>query len=322
MSGLKLIIVSCLIFILNKSFALEINVVSHHNGYSLMKPSEEIKIPKRKLLEIKKGNEVYRFRVFPQSEDVFKIIPVKDIKVQAICASKCQANSIDLNISESFKIYYANSESRLNKNQNFYKDFFGIGLLRSGIAGDVSIDGVAQKVVTDFSLSFEKFIYSSFSTWYLFGISTGLSISLINLDLTNHTYSYSDDLFNDVSLITLTVPVSFHFLPHRYFGIYGGINFNGSIIPQENEYVDENNGNNLNSTSSLSGGLSLGFHFGLNIPISNWIINAHFVSYESIFREDEEYQKMVNGVKVVQNRLTVEKPFKYQQIFIGLGINF
>ena len=83
-----------------------------------------------------------------------------------------------------------------------------------------------------------------------------------------------------MSILTFQAPYNFHLLFLNSFDLFFGFNLNANISPYSKEWTDEeeiptdDQGNTqvLKREEDITGGLSLGYQYGLNIFYKEWFV--------------------------------------------------
>ena len=285
--------------------------------------SQDIPIIEKNLIAIKKGAEEYRFKIDKRiSDKEFIIRPIKDINVNEVCPKKCEFTLLELNPAEEFEIYYRLMVAKLNEKEKFFSSFDGVASLKYSTAGEHSVSGIVAPMAYNFGISAENFIQKKFSKNFLYGFSAGIGVDISILDLSKINFNYIPEKMTETTFINFYAPYTFHFIPFRNIGIYAGVNLNATLTTYSNDQTVLDGDTDLSRTSSLTGGLSLGYHGGVNIFLSNYLIQFNVHQYNFVITENLQYESLDSGKVSTYDRPAVDYDVSSTVISVGLGLSY
>ena len=135
-----------------------------------------------------------------------------------------------------------------------------------------------------------------------------------------------------MSILTFQAPYNFHLLFLNYFDLFFGFNLNANISPYSKEWTDEeeiptdDQGNTqvLKREEDITGGLSLGYQYGLNIFYKEWFVQFKqqvfkipliYTRNMEDFINDTRFFRMYYGIPSTKNLYSV-------QTSVSFGISF
>jgi len=289
----------------------------------LVKLDQKVINPFIHVVMVKTSDNEYRFK-FQKiiDENLFIIKPLNDFNVSTVCPGVCKYSLIKLNAKEEFEIYYRNKPLRRNDRQKIYDELFGDVKVRYGASGSVAINGKQFPFLYNYGLSVNKVLSKKVFKNIMFSFSGGLEFDFIKTNLGALKLSYINESLKEATMMNFSVPYTIHFMPFSFLSMYAGFNFNVTFLPISNEFVDDSSGKSLSRVTSLTGGISSGFHGGMSLIFKQYIIDVRFSSYSFTISEDEEYEVLNGEETVLRNKLTKFYDSSIQQIHIGVGITF
>ena len=320
---MKQVFLTIAMFTFSLGHSAELKIKQVLGNRVTVESSQDIPVIEQNLIVIRKGAEEYRFKIDQKTSDKeFIIKPIKDINVNEVCPKKCEFTLLALNPAEEFEIYYRLMVARFNEKENFFSNFDGVVSLKYSTTGEHSVNGFSAPMAYNFGISAENFIEKKFSKNVLYGFSAGIGVDISILDLSKISFNYIPEEMSETTFINFYAPYTFHFIPFKNIGIYAGVNLNATLTTYSNDQTVLEGDTELSRTSSLSGGLSLGYHGGVNIFWSNYLIQFNVHQYNFVITENLQYESLDSGTVSTYDRAAVDYDVSSTVISVGLGVSF